>query len=62
MAYESDVTQFIRQLKVERPSLEAEQRKGRAIWWDSGPLNLERRKQELESRVPQPAYPYQTRA
>jgi hypothetical protein len=60
MAYQSDITQFINKLKTERPTLEAEQRKGRAIWWDREPLNLERRKQELESRVPQQAYPYQT--
>lgn len=60
MAYESDVTLFIKKLKAERPTLEAEQRKGRAIWWDREPLDLDRRKQERESRVPQPAYPYQT--
>ena len=60
MAYESDLTLFIKKLKAERPTLEAEQRKGRAIWWDRGPLDMERRRQELESRVPQPAYPYQT--
>jgi len=60
MAYESDATLFIRKLKADRPTLEAEQRRGRAIYWDSDPLNLERRKQELESRVPQQAYPYQT--
>ena len=58
--YESDATLFIKRLKAERPTLEAEQRKGRAIWWDREPLNLERRKQELESKVPQQAYPYQT--
>jgi hypothetical protein len=60
MAYESDVTLFIKKLKAEHPDLEAEQRKGRAIWWDAPPLDLERRKQELESQVPQQAYPYQT--
>lgn len=58
--YESDATQFIRALKDRKPTLEAEQRKGRAIWWDRGPIDLERRREELESRVPQPAYPYQT--
>lgn len=32
--YQSDVTQFIEQLKTEKPDLEAQQRAGRAIWWD----------------------------
>ena len=60
MAYQSDFTLFLNKLKAERPELEAEQRRGRAIWWDAPPLDLERRRQELESRVPQQAYPYQT--
>ena len=29
--YQSDVTQFITQLKSDKPSLEAEQRQGRAL-------------------------------
>lgn len=58
--YESDITRFIRQLKSERPSLDAEQRKGRAIYWDCEPIDLKRRRDELESRIPQQAYPYQT--
>ena len=37
--YQSDVTQFIEQLKKEKPDLEAQQRAGRAIWWDK---NLDR--------------------
>ena len=32
--YQSDVTQFIERLKAERPEIEAQQRAGRAIWWD----------------------------
>jgi hypothetical protein len=60
MPYESDITLFLKKLKAEKPGLEAEQRRGRAIWWDAPPLDLERRKQELEARVPQQAYPYQT--
>ena len=62
MPYESDVTLFLKQLKAQRPQLEAEQRRGRAIWWDADPLDLERRKQELESGVAQQAYPYQTQS
>ncbi|MGE3923716.1 MAG: DUF3460 family protein [Lautropia sp.] len=60
--YESEVTQFIKQLKAERPTLEAEQRRGRSIWWDRTPIDLQRRREELESRVPQQAYPYQTQS
>ena len=32
--YQSDVTQFIDQLKAAKPTLEAEQRAGRALLWD----------------------------
>lgn len=60
MAYESDITLFLKKLKGDRPELEADQRRGRAIWWDAPPLEMDRRKQELQSRVPQQAYPYQT--
>lgn len=58
MPYKSDITLFLEQLKEEKPDLEADQRRGRAIWWDAPPLDLERRKKALESRVPQPAYSY----
>ena len=33
-AYTSDVTQFIAELKAKKPTLEAEQRAGRALLWD----------------------------
>lgn len=58
--YQSETTQFLNQLKASRPHLEAEQRRGRAIWWDKAPLNLRRRQEELASRVMQKPYPYQT--
>lgn len=32
--YQSDATQFINGLKTQKPSLEAEQRAGRALLWD----------------------------
>jgi hypothetical protein len=32
--YQSDATQFINQLKVAKPELEAQQRQGRALLWD----------------------------
>jgi hypothetical protein len=55
--YQSDVTQFIEQLKAEKPDLEAQQRAGRAIWWDK---NLDRGAIADWKRagVPQKAYVY----
>ena len=49
--YVSEATRFLQQLKEKRPSLEAEQQRGRAIWWD--------RAEENASRVMQKPYPYQ---
>ena len=34
MPYQSDVTQFLNQLKQQKPTLEEEQRKGRSLLWD----------------------------
>lgn len=60
MPYQSETTQFLNQLKQERPHLENEQRKGRAIWWDKEPVDLEEARRWTEARVPQKPYPYQT--
>jgi len=58
--YKSDATQFIEQLKANKPTLEAEQRAGRALLWDRA---LDRRSlaEWREARVPQQAYVYQTK-
>lgn len=56
--YESEITQFLKQLKQERPSLDAEQRDGRAILWDKAPIDLEERGRANASRVPQKPYVY----
>jgi hypothetical protein len=58
--YESEFTKFIRELKQQRPQLEAEQRKSRAIWWDHK-QDLETQKREEESRVKQQAYVYKNK-
>ena len=57
--YKSDVTQFIEQLKAQRPTLEAEQRAGRALLWDR---EQDRSAQAdfADARVPQKPYVYQT--
>ena len=57
--YQSDVTQFITQLKSDKPSLEAEQRQGRALLWDKN-LNRADQADFLDAQVPQQPYVYGT--
>jgi hypothetical protein len=58
--YQSDTTLFIDQLKAAKPTLEAEQRAGRALLWDK---NIDRNAQAdiSEGDVAQSAYVYQTK-
>ncbi|MBN3727914.1 DUF3460 family protein [Burkholderia sp. Ac-20379] len=58
MSYQSDVTQFLNQLKQQKPALEDEQRKGRALLWDKQPIDLDERSQQQQSRVKQTSYVY----
>ncbi|MEO5795637.1 MAG: DUF3460 family protein [Rhodoferax sp.] len=57
--YTSEATQFIEQLKEQKPTLEAEQLAGRALLWDK---KVDRSAQEeyREGRVAQNPYVYQT--
>lgn len=57
--YTSDVTQFLQQLKAQKPTLESEQQAGRALLWDK---QLDRQAQDewRRARVPQKPYVYQT--
>ncbi|HSW16233.1 MAG TPA: DUF3460 family protein [Ramlibacter sp.] len=55
--YKSEATQFIEQLKSEKPDLEAQQRAGRAIWWDKH-IDREQQGEWKEARVLQKAYVY----
>ncbi|OWQ48635.1 acetyl-CoA carboxyl transferase [Roseateles noduli] len=59
--YESEATQFINQLKAQKPTLEAEQRAGRALLWDR---EQDRQAQAgyNDARVSQQAYVYQTKS
>lgn len=59
--YQSDVTLFIEKLKKDKPSLEAEQRAGRALLWDK---NVDRSLQVeyQEGMIAQNPYVYQTDA
>ena len=59
-AYKSDVTAFIEELKDKRPTLEAEQRQGRALLWDKR-VDRDALADAAASRVPQQPYVYQTK-
>lgn len=59
--YQSDTTRFIEQLKASRPTLEDEQRAGRALLWDRQ-VDRQAQAQYRASCVPQQPYVYQTRA
>jgi hypothetical protein len=58
--YESDHTKFIRELMAKKPELALEQQRGRALWWDKQPQDLDERRRMDEGRVPQAPYVYQT--
>ncbi|MBC7444775.1 MAG: DUF3460 family protein [Polaromonas sp.] len=55
--YTSEITSFIDGLKSAKPALEAEQRAGRAIWWDKN-LNRDDQAEYGEAKVAQQAYVY----
>lgn len=59
--YKSEVTNFIEELKAKKPSLEAEQRAGRALLWDRD-LNRQDQAEWQDAKVPQQPYVYQTKA
>ena len=58
--YKSDISRFIDELKANKPTLEEEQRAGRALLWDK---RLDRALQEewSEAKVAQQPYVYQTK-
>ena len=56
--YTSDVTNFIGELKAKKPTLEAEQRAGRALLWDI-PVDRAEQRDFEEGRVAQQPYVYQ---
>ena len=58
--YKSEVSMFIDELKAKKPTLEAEQRAGRALLWDRA-LDRQALAEWGEARVPQQPYVYQTR-
>ena len=59
--YKSDVTSFIEDMKAKKPTLEDEQRAGRALLWDKR-VDLSAQAEDEASRVAQQAYVYQTQS
>ena len=59
-AYVSEITKFIADLKKQKPTLEDEQRRGRSIYWDREPIDLDTMQRARASKVPQQPYVYQT--
>jgi hypothetical protein len=55
--YQSETTQFITQLKLSTPQLEAEQLAGRALLWDKA-INRDAAADIAAGRVAQKAYVY----
>jgi hypothetical protein len=58
--YKSEVTSFIEELRDRKPSLEDEQRAGRALLWDRA-LDRSQQADWKDAAVPQQAYVYQTK-
>lgn len=59
--YESELTLFLRDLKQQNPAIEPGQKEGRAIFWDKN-LDRDMYQRFRQSRVPQSAYVYQSKA
>lgn len=55
--YESDITQFVRELMDKNPQLQELQRKNRATWWDKK-LDLSELTLQAASEAPKQAYAY----
>jgi hypothetical protein len=55
--YVSEASLFIDQLKQAKPTLEAEQRQGRALLWDK-PLNAKEQSEFIAAKVAQKPYVY----
>lgn len=55
--YKSEISQFIDQLKANKPTLEAEQRAGRALLWDKQ-IDRQAEADYDQARVAQSPYVY----
>jgi hypothetical protein len=59
--YQSETTQFLQQLKAQKPELEQHQREGRALLWDKA-VDRQAQQEFAAARVAQKPYVYQTQA
>ena len=57
--YKSNITQFLEELKAQKPELEQAQQEGRALLWDKAPASPEEQQRQQLARVKQKAYVYQ---
>ncbi len=58
--YKSEVTNFIEELKAKKPTLESEQRAGRALLWDKA-VDRSAQADWADANVAQQPYVYQTK-
>jgi hypothetical protein len=58
--YKSEITSFIEELKAKRPTLEDEQRQGRALLWDKA-IDRDALAEYKDASVPQQPYVYQNK-
>ena len=56
--YQSEFTQFLNELKTQKPHLEADQQAGRALLWDKEPLTVEDQRRAKAAKLKQRAYVY----
>ncbi|SNX29266.1 Protein of unknown function [Polynucleobacter meluiroseus] len=56
--YQSEFTQFLEELKSQKPDLEAGQQAGRALLWDKEPLTVEEQRRAKAAKVKQRGYVY----
>ena len=56
--YTSEFTQFLSELKDEKPNLEAGQQAGRALFWDKEPVSTEDQRRAKLAKLKQRAYVY----
>jgi hypothetical protein len=59
--YQSETTQFLQQLKQQKPQLQAQQVQGRALLWDKQ-VDREAWEEYQAARVAQKPYVYMTQA
>ena len=55
--YESDITQFMRELMDKNPELRVLQKQNRATWWDRN-IDLEEQRRNEQSEAPKQPYAY----